>query len=214
MPRGVWDIYCHVCGEVAAGPPHGTTCFVCEALGYKYCTTCDSIKTVDQFYQRPDTGKYMTKCISCYKAKRNKDAAINRCNPAYIALRNAQSVACKQRKYATEEGRLSEILRCHERRLILKQAGGSTSTDFVDALEYFGHQCAYCGATDALTVEHIIPVSNFGANKRYNIIPACSKCNSSKSNKDILDWYPKQSFYSAERLLKIHSWFKDQQEVS
>lgn len=209
MPKGVWQIFCHVCGEVADGPPHGTTCFTCEELGYKYCTTCGRILPLDAFYQRPDTGKRMTKCIECYTAARNAAAAVSRQDADYVASRNEQSKLCKQRRYATEEGRKQEILRCHNRRA--KLSGTVSSRDWQDTLHYFNNACAYCGATGKLTVDHIIPVSRFGANKRYNIVPACARCNSSKCDRDIIAWYQKQPFYSIERLLKIHSWFKDQQ---
>lgn len=209
MAKGVWKIYCYVCEQVADGPPHGTTCLACEELGYKYCTSCEQILPLEAFYARPDTGKRMTKCIKCYTSARNKCAVEQRKDSVYIQRRNEQSAACKRRKYATEEGRAKEILRCHERRASIQ--GDATPQDWQDALDYFGHTCAYCGSTGQLTVDHIIPISRFGANKRYNIIPACPHCNSSKSDHEILDWYLKQPFYAVERLLKIHSWFKSEQ---
>ena len=211
MAKGEWDIHCAVCGQVTKGPPHGTTCFSCEALGLKYCVGCQTVQPIEAFYKRPDTGKVMTLCKVCYKNKRNKTSVLARQDPDYIARRNAQSAACKRRRYQTDVGRTKEILRCHERTLLLQNAGGALQQDWYDSLAYFNGQCAYCGSTENLTVEHIVPISQFGANKRYNIIPACSHCNSSKSDQDILEWYPKQPFYSTERLLKIHSWFKDQQ---
>ena len=209
MPRGVWRIHCMVCDEIADGPPHGTTCFACEALGYKYCVDCEQILPLDAFYVRPDTGKRMTKCIQCYTTKRNKRAEVFRADKAYIARRNAQSAACKRRKYATDEGRIAEINRCHNRRTFL--TGDIEAADWRRCCAYFENRCAYCGADASLTVDHIIPVSKFGANKLYNIVPACPHCNSSKCDHDIIEWYQKQPFYSVERLLKIHSWFKDQQ---
>lgn len=211
MAKGIWQIRCFVCGKIADGPPHGTTCFACEQRGFKYCSTCGRVLSLDDFYARPDTGKVMTRCKVCYKNKRNKTSALARQDPDYIDRRNAQSAACKRRRYQTDVGHAKEILRCHERRLLLQNAGGALQQDWYDSLVYFNRQCAYCGSTENLTVEHIVPISRFGANKRYNIIPACSHCNSSKSDQDIMEWYPKQPFYSTERLLKIHSWFKDQQ---
>lgn len=211
MPKGVWDIQCHVCGQPhSPGPPHGTTCFKCEAAGYKYCVSCKKVKPVSEFYRRPDTGKYMTKCSSCYKHSRNQQAAADREIYEYVVRRNQQSRECKQRRYATPEGKQHEIDRCHARRAALR--GHVAGEQWSSCLEYFQHSCAYCGSTGPLTVDHIIPVSRFGANKIYNVVPACGACNSSKCDHDILDWYPKQSFYTETRLLKIHSWFKDMQK--
>lgn len=211
MPRGAWLITCQVCGQHSvAGPPHGTTCFACEAQGYKYCSTCGRVLPVEQYYRRPDTGKYMTKCISCYTQHRNAVASVDRQNPEYIARRNEQSRQCKQRKYATATGRQEEIDRCHARRSLLH--GSVSYEQWQQCLDYFEHSCAYCGTCGKLTVDHIIPISRFGVNRVYNVVPACSSCNSSKSAHDILDWFPKQSFFSQDRLLKIHAWFKDMQK--
>lgn len=205
MGKGVWQIYCHVCGNVADGPPHGTTCFECERAGLKYCSACGHVLSLEEFYTRPDTGKRMTRCIVRYKVHRN---ATRRTDDDYIQRRNMQSRQCKHRKYDTPEGRTKEILRCHERRAL---AGAVDPAEWAECLIYFENSCAYCGSHGKLTVDHIIPISHFGAHKIYNIVPACAHCNSSKSDRDILDWYKKQPFYTVERLLKIHSWFKDQQ---
>lgn len=72
----------------------------------------------------------------------------------------------------------------------------------------FKGECAYCGHVpskrgERLTKDHIVAVSKGGNSSRANIVPACEKCNCSKGNRDINDWYPRQPFYSAERLGKI-----------
>ena len=86
--------------------------------------------------------------------------------------------------------------------------GSFTQEQWQEALAYFDNKCAYCGSAGKLTVEHIVPVSTFGTSfiHIYNIIPACPHCNSSKRDTDILTWFPRQTFYSEEKLLKIHSW--------
>jgi hypothetical protein len=60
-----------------------------------------------------------------------------------------------------------------------------------------GRVCIYCGATTILSIDHIIPVSRVGVDQRIralldsadNCVCACKKCNSSKSDKDIFEWY-------------------------
>lgn len=50
--------------------------------------------------------------------------------------------------------------------------------------DHFG-RCCYCGAkSDSLTQDHVVPVSNGGGYTAENIVPACSRCNSSKGAKD------------------------------
>lgn len=50
-------------------------------------------------------------------------------------------------------------------------------------------QCTYCGGTEGLTFDHLIPVSRGGPNIASNLVPACKSCNCSKGNKDIFEWY-------------------------
>ena len=47
--------------------------------------------------------------------------------------------------------------------------------------------CAYCPAP-ATTIDHIVAVSNGGTNALSNLVPACARCNRTKSNRD--DWQP------------------------
>lgn len=54
-------------------------------------------------------------------------------------------------------------------------------------MEMFEHKCAFCGSTEELTMEHVIPVHrrdvlNPGT-VRGNIIPLCKLCNDSKGTK-------------------------------
>jgi|TARA_B100000085_G_C18537761_1_gene510706 5-methylcytosine-specific restriction endonuclease McrA len=43
--------------------------------------------------------------------------------------------------------------------------------------------CQYCGATTRLTIDHVIPRSKGGTNTWENLVVACSKCNTEKSDK-------------------------------
>lgn len=43
-----------------------------------------------------------------------------------------------------------------------------------------GFKCVYCGATSALTIDHVVPVSCGGRNDPSNLVTACRPCNSSK----------------------------------
>ena len=60
-----------------------------------------------------------------------------------------------------------------------------------------GRVCIYCGATEKLSTDHIIPISRAGVDPRIekllntqdNCVCACQSCNSSKSDRDIFEWY-------------------------
>jgi hypothetical protein len=51
-----------------------------------------------------------------------------------------------------------------------------------------GEICAYCGATDKLQWEHLIPVALGGPNTFDNMVRACAACNQSKGPRDPYQW--------------------------
>jgi hypothetical protein len=72
----------------------------------------------------------------------------------------------------------------------------SSVRDHVKELDQ-GLICAYCGARNNLTTDHIVPISRAGVDPRIarlldsadNCVCACKKCNSTKSDRDAFEWY-------------------------
>ena len=73
-------------------------------------------------------------------------------------------------------------------------------------LDFFNHECAYCGSEEGLEQEHIIPVNDGGEYKIGNIVPACRSCNASKGSKSMDSWYSKSSVFDPVRLQKINEY--------
>lgn len=94
------------------------------------------------------------------------------------------------------------------KRRYAKQATRSdlTPDQWAEALDHFGHQCAYCGALGPLQKEHVNPVSAGGAYSRSNIVPACISCNQSKKDKPLDQWFKYRQSYSDVRLLALVHW--------
>jgi hypothetical protein len=71
--------------------------------------------------------------------------------------------------------------------------------------------CAYCNAEVSKNkIDHIFPlIQKGGQPSRYitesplNKVPCCQSCNSSKSNKEVLDWMVNTKICSEERIQKI-----------
>jgi 5-methylcytosine-specific restriction endonuclease McrA len=70
----------------------------------------------------------------------------------------------------------------------------------------FDGNCCYCGSADRIVVDHFIPRSKGGPHVLTNLVPACHRCNTSKTDHDPTEWYQSQSFYSLKRwrlILKV-----------
>lgn len=48
--------------------------------------------------------------------------------------------------------------------------------------------CIYCGATETLTTEHMLPRSRGGQDVFDNVVRVCKSCNSSKGAKGLYEW--------------------------
>lgn len=56
-------------------------------------------------------------------------------------------------------------------------------------IDRYRRSCAYCGDTAAvLHLDHVVPIARGGANGIGNLLPACSNCNFSKSDRFVMEW--------------------------
>ncbi len=78
-----------------------------------------------------------------------------------------------------------------------------SKVQFNAILNMFDGGCCYCGEHKNRTIEHLIPVSKGGKSVYENLLLACWKCNSSKRDKDMEEWYRRQDFYNQDNLIKI-----------
>ncbi|MEG7924873.1 HNH endonuclease [Bacillus cereus] len=96
-----------------------------------------------------------------------------------------------------------------ERRVNLYLGDSISNEEWEECKTYFRNEdnescCAYCGdVADSLEKEHIISVDKGGTYSINNIIPACSRCNRTKNNQDLNDWFRSQPFFDQNRLDKI-----------
>lgn len=47
--------------------------------------------------------------------------------------------------------------------------------------------CQYCGSTEDLTIDHVMPLSRGGVSCFENCVTACKKCNARKANKTCIE---------------------------
>jgi 5-methylcytosine-specific restriction endonuclease McrA len=72
----------------------------------------------------------------------------------------------------------------------------------------WNYQCAYCGESlgRSPTLDHVVPKVQGGLTVRENLVSCCLMCNSQKSDKNWVDWYRKQSFWSSLSEWAIVRW--------
>lgn len=62
--------------------------------------------------------------------------------------------------------------------------------------------CAYCGDTDTLSIDHLIPRIRGGSDDGVNLVLACRCCNSGKGGLDLLEWYARHGSFPPLLLLR------------
>lgn len=135
--------------------------------------------------------------------ERNKEKCIENSKIYYQS--HKEELLDKIKAYQkTERGRHLGAIRTNRRDALKRKLLASYSAEmWENCKETFNNKCAYCGNKFPLTQDHFIALSKKGEYTNNNIICACRSCNSSKSDKDFFEWFPKQSFYSKQRENKI-----------
>lgn len=65
-----------------------------------------------------------------------------------------------------------------------------------------GMDCVYCG-DNSNTMDHVIPRIRGGPESMHNVVKSCQKCNSSKGDMDLVDWWINHQNRSIDDLPRI-----------
>lgn len=198
----------------------------------KTCNICNKEKPLSEFYsqnkQSKKRGSYIyhnPECKECTISKsarwnsENKDRQNEISRNYYKTEKGVKNVKRKAKKqkvyfklYQKENLGKFRVYSQTRRAKKLELSTDYTEEDWLSCLEFFDHSCAYCGMSEeenkelygkVLEQEHVIPVSKGGSYTTDNIIPSCRGCNASKYNKDFIEWYQKQDFFSEDNRERI-----------
>jgi 5-methylcytosine-specific restriction endonuclease McrA len=89
--------------------------------------------------------------------------------------------------------------RCAMRRAIV----AAKRQDAAHRRKLFENRCAYCGSSNRIVIDHVLPIKLGGLDEAANLIPACFTCNASKGAKLVEEWYKSQPFFSQTKWKKI-----------
>jgi hypothetical protein len=65
--------------------------------------------------------------------------------------------------------------------------------------------CCYCGITTQISIDHLIPQIKGGADYADNLVWACKSCNSSKRDRDLLEWSQNKGRFPSILLLRRYT---------
>ncbi len=89
-------------------------------------------------------------------------------------------------------------------RLRAELAGGQatlTEREWSLVRAAFGDRCAYCGGTERICMDHVIPIWRGGDHAVENVVPACWKCNTWKRGKDMESWLEKSGSFNVDEVV-------------
>ena len=123
-----------------------------------------------------------------YVTHREESAANNR---KWIKANPEQFRVIQRRSRKAHPGKKRECVRRRRARLANATIG---PVDEAAIYERDGYMCLYCGATEDLTIDHIVPLSNDGPHCEDNLLVACGHCNSSKNARPLAAWLQTQPY--------------------
>jgi hypothetical protein len=120
---------------------------------------------------------------------------------------NRERVLETRRKWTNKN---REILRARDSRRHARKhgvPGWATGQDRAWRALLFGNECAYCGG-EYRHMDHLIALNCGGTDQAGNLVPACVRCNESKSDRDWREWYRSKPFYDKrrERFIERNTW--------
>lgn len=157
----------------------------------KTCTKCKEVKAFNLFgISSASKDGFHHRCKEC-------------CNKHAVEYRNKNPEKVKQSKKQYREANLEKVKKyqkqycssnpekyknyCNTRRSKKVSNGVFKVTD-KELKKLYSSSCIYCGSTNLIQADHVIPLTKGGRHSIGNLVPACSRCNQSKGSKFLAEW--------------------------
>lgn len=156
----------------------------------KICKRCGTELSVTLFSKNKKNFDGLEKwCKKCVKEKysnwRNKNLEYDLERKKIWRNNNLEYDKKRKAKWSSEnldKRRMSY----HKRNIKLKENIFYISEKEIKKL--LNSNCFYCGSSDNIQIDHVIPISKGGRHSIGNIVPACRSCNASKCDKYLIEW--------------------------
>ena len=146
----------------------------------KKCAACKTIKYESEFSKYRDG--LQAYCKPC-KSEKYKAWAKNRDKERQKAWRvaNREHLNSWQLEwYQKNPDKVTEINRRYAYKKRAPKRPPYPKNAYSILVEMFGEICLACGSTEAITIDHIIPLSKGGGSQMDNLQLLCKSCNCSK----------------------------------
>lgn len=127
------------------------------------------------------------------KAKKETDRIYSKNNPDKVRegsrryrMNNPEQAAANAKKYRQSHRELMNS-KAHKRRLKKRQNGIFKITE-KELIALYNQNCFYCGSSERIELDHVIPIIRGGVHSVGNLVAACRKCNGSKGGLTIMEW--------------------------
>jgi 5-methylcytosine-specific restriction endonuclease McrA len=144
------------------------------------CKQCDSARAAARYVDKRD--EILEKNYAW--AKRNPDKILEY-KRKYTA-ENPQKFADRVRSW--QQRNPEKVRAISHRKRARKNANAVYEILPKHLARLYTSPCIYCGATENITADHVVPVSRGGSHGIGNLVPACGRCNSSKKDKFLTEW--------------------------
>lgn len=152
----------------------------------KYCSLSCRQKVANHKFYNSHKEDYKNRWEKYYA--QNKKFLLEKSKDRYYYLKENNPNILKywnkngSNKYRkTSKGKLSRVIGEHRRRSKIKDKIDKKA--WLEKLKLLGGKCVYCGSSEKITIDHIIPICKGGTNEINNLQPLCLHCNSSKGGK-------------------------------
>ena len=168
----------------------------------KVCNQCQEAKPLEGFSKNKEySDGLQNRCKDCARKYRQANAEIIKAKQRDKYLRVREERLAKNREYYRKNSKSiieqkSEYNKANPdvkrkaslKRRVVQADNGTFKILDKDMRRLYASPCLYCGSTDRIQADHVIPVSRGGVNSIGNLVPCCYKCNPSKGARTIMEW--------------------------
>lgn len=171
--------------------------------GRRQCLSCEEVKDLNEFSYEKTFNTYRTTCKKCrakVETEKYLDPNFAEKRKSHTRSRRDLDRALENERYRKDpEKKKASVLKhirnnpdAHRQRRLKRRATQLENGVFIvspsEIQKILNSSCIFCGTTENITVDHLIPLSRGGRHSIGNLAPSCKSCNSSKGTRTVMEF--------------------------